>query len=357
MKIGINATGLHLTGGPTVYTKNLIYGLSKINIKEEIIVYATKKFQIFFPEKIISPVIPRIIREEVCLPEIYKRDKLDIIFEPKGYVSPDANIKKIVVLHDIIPFEDPASESLPARIYWRYRIPKAVKYADVIITDSKWSRDEIVGRFPETLNEIAVVYIGTDPKIKHNTKILSEISDKYSIKEGYILFVGTIKLRKNIPVLIRAFEILKKEGLTKKLILAGRFEYGSKKILKFAKVSQYKNDIIFTGAVPDNIRDALYQNASLFVYPSLKEGFGLPVLEAMKFGLPTITTEIGPMIEIGGDAVLYFDGVNVNDLSQKMKKLLTDKALRKRIIHIGRKRVKEMFSIQTFAEKIYQKFV
>jgi len=357
MKIGINTTGLHLTGGPTTYTKNLILGLSKLKIQDEIIIYTRRKFQNIFPERHISPLIPRFVREGIYLTDVYRRDKIDVIIEPKGYAPRTENIRKVVVIHDIIPLENPVSESIPARIYWKYTIPKAVKYADCIITDSEWSREKIIKKFPDASVKISVVHIGIDTTIKEDKDALRKIEKQYPIRDGYILFVGTIKLRKNITVLIRSFEKLKKEGIRHKLILVGRYEYGSKEIITLAHKSKYKNDIIFTGPVSEKIRDAFYQKADIFVYPSIEEGFGLPVLEAMKSGIPVITTEIDAIKEVGGDTVVYFDGKDVSVLSHHIKRLLTDEKFRKVLSVKEKNRVKDFFSLQTFTEKIYHQTV
>ncbi len=357
MKIGIDATGLHPTGGPTTYTKNLILGLGKLKIQDEIIVYTRRKFQDIFPERHIPPLIPRLVREGIYLPYIYKKDKLDVIIEPKGYAPRAENIRKVVVIHDIIPLENPVSESIPARIYWKYTIPGAVKYADWIITVSEWSKKQIVRRFPGVIHKISVIPTGIDTEIKEDKDALQKIGKQYPIQNGYILFVGTIKFRKNIRVLIKAFEHLKRDGLKYKLILVGRYEYGSKKIIRLAHLSTYKDDIIFTGPISEKIRDALYQKADIFVYPSIEEGFGLPVLEAMKLGIPVITTEIDSIKEVGGDTVLYFNGRDVSMLSHQIKRLFIDEKFRKILSIKEKNRVKNFFSLRLFTEKIYHQIL
>jgi glycosyltransferase involved in cell wall biosynthesis len=171
---------------------------------------------------------------------------------------------------------------------------------------------------------------------------LSYINPKI-LNEKYLLYVGTIQPRKNIELLINAFKMLIEEGTELKLVIAGKKGWLYDEILNRAKALHIEDKVIFTGFIPDSEIADLYKNAQAFVLPSLYEGFGIPVLEAMYYGCPVIASNVSSIPEIGADACLYFNPKDTVELKNKILELLGNDVLRRSLIKKGSERV-ENFS-------------
>ena len=170
-----------------------------------------------------------------------------------------------------------------------------------------------------------------------NSKLLKE---KYKINKKYILFVGTLQPRKNIVRLIEAFSKIHHQQQLN-LVIVGKKGWMYEEILEAPKQYGIENQIKFLEFVPDEDLSLLYKNALCFVLPSLYEGFGLPVLEAMTQGCPVITSNVSSLPEAGGDAALYVNPEDVDEIAAKMQSLVKDEELRKTLIEKGYKQVKK----------------
>ena len=179
---------------------------------------------------------------------------------------------------------------------------------------------------------------------------------KYSFDFPFILYVGALTKRKNIPALINAYYHLKKERMEHKLVIVGKTTLGSDEILETVKEMQLQNEVLFPGYVPDEDLPAMYNAAALFVFPSLFEGFGFPPLEAMACGTPVISSNTTSLPEIVGDAGIMVSPNDITELTRAMYEVLTNNDLRRSLIDKGLNRVK-MFSWEnTVSEtlKVYQ---
>ncbi|MBI4004923.1 glycosyltransferase family 4 protein, partial [Candidatus Roizmanbacteria bacterium] len=166
----------------------------------------------------------------------------------------------------------------------------------------------------------------------------------------YLLYVGTLQPRKNILTLIDAFHKLWKQIQTYKLVIVGKKGWLYEEIFTKVQELNLQEQVVFTDYLPDDQLVALYKNAFCFILPSLYEGFGIPVLEAMSFSCPVITSFASSLPEIGGDACLYFDPHSSDDLVEKIQRLRDDTALRKDLIKKGRERIKQ-FSWEKCADE------
>ena len=229
----------------------------------------------------------------------------------------------------------------------------SVKKARKIFTISKISKDDIIKVYGVPSEKVIVTYPGIK-QFSMNSQFsnFKKIKDKYGISGDYILFVGTLQPRKNIVRLIEAFshvilrakpegsrEILRSAQNDITLIIVGKKGWLYEEILEAPKKYGIENSIKFLDFVPNEDLSVLYQNALCFVLPSLYEGFGLPVLEAMKYGCPVITSNVSSLPEAGGDAALYIDPLNVSDITAKIKMVFEDNKLRKEMIEKGKKQV------------------
>lgn len=173
---------------------------------------------------------------------------------------------------------------------------------------------------------------------------MNELKTKYNISDNFLLFVGTLQPRKNIVRIIEAFAMLKKRKTENdeqdlQLVIIGRRGWHYDEILAAPAKYGLKDSVKFLDFVPDEDLVLFYQHAQVFVWPSLYEGFGLPVLEAMKFGCPVITSNVSSLPEAGGDAALYVDPENVEEIKNAIEKVMTDTKLREEMIAKGKKQV------------------
>ena len=216
--------------------------------------------------------------------------------------------------------------------------------ADAIIVDSQSTKSDILAFFSIPEDKIHVVHLASDMK-----PVNARLSPKYGIRGDYLLYVGTVEPRKNLLRLIEAFTQLDQEL---KLVIVGVSGWDNRAVYK----SKNPN-IIFTGYVSEEDLPAFYCNAKLLIYPSLYEGFGLPILEAMNCGCPVITSNISSMPEVAGDAALLVDPYNVEEIKSAAQKLLSDGMLRKKMVARGFRQARR-FSWEKTADEtlqVYQK--
>ncbi len=268
--------------------------------------------------------------------------------------------KTIHVIHDTFCFESP--EDYGRLWLWLYKttaIP-AAKRSPFVITPTEYAKKQI-GHFTHIADDkLIVVYEG--PKtVSHNTTAedAARLLKSFSLSpNNYLLHVGSMFKRKNIPALIYAFGKLKSQGYTRlKLVLAGQapptqFDNDYEAILDAIENTKLENEIVLTGYLPDAAINQLYKNALLYVFPSINEGFGLPVLEAFCNDLPVLVANNTCLPEVGGDAVLQFDPFDTDDIYLKIKSVVDDAGLRKDMISKGRERLKQFSWHKTALELI-----
>ncbi len=289
--------------------------------------------------------------EHIVLP--YRAREYDLLFSPAN-IAPiwkPKKVKLVVTLHDSAFITYPKSVSKFFYYYYKYTIPRVLKIADRVITISEFSKTEIIKNYPFVKDKIKVVYNGIDTEKFYQSKNQD--------KEKYLLFVGSLNPRKNIINLIKAFEkIVSKEEI--KLKIVGKFSdiYSlSKDEQEVLQIAKKNNRIIFLENVEDKQLVKLYQNALVFVFPSIYEGFGLPPLEAMACGTPVIASNIASLVEVCGDSALYIEPFNIDDIANKIDLLLEDINLQNQLIKNGFKRV-EKFTWEKSAKehlKVFEK--
>ena len=261
-----------------------------------------------------------------------KIENLDVWFSPNlNFISLSKKTKLILTVHDLSFEFMPECFTLKQRLWhWFLRPKKQCQRADIILVPSDNTKRDIV--------ESCRVVSSKVVKVGHGCK-LQITNYKLQIKDKYILYLGTLEPRKNVETLILAYKKLHNLQLTTyNLVLAGDKGWKSKLTMKLIKNTP---NVRFIGYVDEAKKAELYQNASLFVFPSLYEGFGLPVLEAMSAGVPVITSNRSSLPEVGGDAVCYVNPNNISDLAEAMKKVLTDEKLRQIMIQKGLEQAKK----------------
>lgn len=222
----------------------------------------------------------------------------------------------------------------------------AVRRADKLIAVSQSTKDDLLHFFPDLPEErIRVIHHGFDSEFfgtKLPDEILGETLLHHALKpQTYVLYVGALQPRKNLTRLIEAFDIAKKSMFEMKLVLAGEPAWLADGILAARKKSAYKEDIILTGRASFEEVRALYQGARLFAFPSLYEGFGLPVLEAFASDVPVLSASNSSLREVGGRAALYCNASSVHDIAEKLERLWSEEELRAELVARGREQLKK----------------
>jgi hypothetical protein len=287
--------------------------------------------------------------DTVFLPELARREKASLIHFFYNWSFPfKKSVPTILTVHDVIPFT-----FREAMGFWRnhflYRpaIRTACRLNDMIATVSEYSRQDISKKAGAPLEKIRVIPNGLRAPAKLDEDLMSGLTERFRLSEGYILNVGGIHERKNISRLIRSFSVLVKEHrFSGMLVITGSvsgapYQEKMKKECDAAIAETGMQDrVIFTGFITEDELDNLLRSARLLIYPSLYEGFGIPILEAMMVGTPVVTSQVTAMPEVAGDAALLVDPLDVHAMAQAMQRVLSDKKLRQSLVRKGRERAR-----------------
>jgi len=251
---------------------------------------------------------------------------LQLVHDPTG-VSPLmlTSARRIATIHDVIPLLHPSASTPLDRLIYQRWLPLAVKRLDAIITVSEHSRRDIVRLLSVDPARVHAVPNAVGPNFAPVDKgRATEVARRHGISPPYILYVGSVEARKNLSRLLRAFSTVVSHDDRWQLVIVGASGWQASPV--YAAVQQYDlaRNVRFTGFVPDADLPALYCGASLFVFPSLYEGCGLPVLEAMACGTPVVTSNSSSLPEVAGDAAVLCDPENEAGLADAMLSVLDD---------------------------------
>jgi glycosyltransferase involved in cell wall biosynthesis len=247
--------------------------------------------------------------------EFYFREKIAIAHSPTPMLLP-CHGKKIVTVHDLFFVTDRQLVQTESRRYFRRQLRRNIDRADGIICVSQATCSQLLEMFPSAAAKTKVIHHGVAPLFFADPGRQCELRRKYLLPEKYILFTGTIEPRKNLPTLLRALLKLKQSGIVVPLVIAGRRGWGAGEFLTLAQ--ELGSQISEIGYVDDADLPLLYREAQLFVFPSLAEGFGLPLLESMASGTPVLCSDIPVFHEIGHELPTYFKSTDVPDLAEKI---------------------------------------
>lgn len=267
-----------------------------------------------------------------------REDKIDIFFSPTHYLPLRVSTPSVISILDVSYLYFPElfkkKDLYQLKIWGKYSIKKAVK----ITTISNSSKNDIIKAYGVNESKVAVIYPGIKQILYTKFMDKKELSKKFNIEKEYILFVGTLQPRKNIEKLIEAFSKIKQDL---QLIIVGKKGWQYENILTAPSRFKVSEKVRFLENVTDEDLPSLYKNAACFALPSLYEGFGLPVLEAMQYGCPVITSNVSSLPEAGGDAALYVNPEDVDDIADKINQILKDNKLREDLIKKGHEQVKK----------------
>ncbi len=366
MRIGIDAR-LYNESGVGRYIRNLLSHLQEIDTKNEYLIFHLKKD---FDSLAYSNNFTKVLAdfrwysfiEQIKFPKLLNKFNLDLMHFPHFNTPIFYKGKFIVTIHDLIhqhfsmqkaTTHDPITYKIK-KFGYKTVFKNAIKKSEKVITVSNFVKNQLIGEWGIDENKIIVTEEAVDEKIIGLAKNLNEkrskqILEKFNIHSPFIFYVGNAHPHKNVEGLIKAFLEIKEENGNLQLVLSGSDHYF------WQKIKQNQEDIIFTGYVTDEELVALYKNAKAFVMPSYEEGFGIPLLEAFASGCPVVSSNAGSLPEVGGDACLYFDPKNEEDMKEKTTEVLNNQKLRGELIEKGYKRYKK-FSWKKLAKETLQTY-
>lgn len=352
---GSRAFGQGRTGTEN-YSYQLLKHLSLIDTENQYLIY-TRKGQGTRDQGQKWPGNFKFV--EIALPRLWTQvglalrtfiDRVDVLFVP-AHTLPlirRQGLRSVITVHDLGAEFLPAFHQLKQVLYLNLMTHYQLKTATKIIAVSKATKEDIQDRVGVSSEKIEVVYEGVDKNVfkKLSIDIENHILHQYKLtKNKYFFFIGTIQPRKNLDRLIRAFAEFLNDGGDKtasyELVLAGSKGWKSEGIYLLPKELGIEGRVRFIGRVTDEELNGLYGGAAALVYPSLFEGFGLPILEAFSAGCPVITSNLSSMPEIAGNAAVLVDPYNIVGISKAMQELASNDTLRLSLIKKGRLRSEE----------------
>jgi len=354
MKIGLSTEHIiEKETGVGDYAYNIISNLLSIDKKNKYYLIHNRKINkdIFNKTNNLIIPLPKIKPRELLwhfytLPKKLEKLGLDI-FHSTAQLNSISNTKykKMITIHDLAAIKFPHTHNLYPRLSAKYILPKVISKSDKIIAVSENTKKDIINYFKVDKDKIEVIYEAAEKIFKPvKTK---KVLEKYNIDQPYILYVGTIEPRKNINLIIKAFQEIKRNNLPHKLVIVGKFGWKYQSILTSLKGS---NDIILTGYVKKEDLPEFYSNAEFLVYPSLYEGFGLPPLQAMACSCPVISSNTSSLPEVIGNAGILINPKDKETLKSSMLKLIKDRSLISELKKKGLKQSKK-FSWEESAKK------
>ena len=264
---------------------------------------------------------------DYALPSVFKRYKPDLFISTDGFLSLKSDIPTLLVVHDLGFEHYPEHVTGIASNFYRKYMPLYAKKATRIITVSEFSKKDIVKLYHVAPDKIDVAYNGANDKyipISQNEQ--QAVRNRYTGGKPYFLYVGSVHPRKNVKNLLLAYDALRKEHLTEhQLVIAGRMAWKIDETKQVFEQMQFKNDVVFTNHLLLSELTKVMASADAFVYPSLFEGFGIPIVEARYCGVPIITSDRSSLTEVGGPNALYFDPDRVDLIKDAMKLFLLDR--------------------------------
>ncbi len=284
-----------------------------------------------------------------------KKYRADVFLSPDNFLCLRTNVKTTLVTHDLAHLHFPEQLPFSQRSYYRHFVPKFNRRADRIVTVSEYTKADIVRQYGIAPEKIAVAYNGCRDIFRPLSKgEAQKIRDNYTSGQPYFFYIGAVHPRKNVHRLIRAFDIFKeKTGAPVKLLIGGRFAWKAGEVLTAFKYSKHQVDIKFLDYLAVAELPKLMAAAHACTYVSMFEGFGLPLLEAMKCDVPVITSNVSSMPEVAGDAGLLVDPLSPEAMAEAMQKIWQDPHLSVKLVAAGRIQ-REKFTWQHTAGVVYE---
>jgi glycosyltransferase involved in cell wall biosynthesis len=276
----------------------------------------------------------RFLLEQLYIPWLALRYRIDVVHSLHyGFPLGPLRARKVVTVHDLTSFKLPEVH-IPAKgRYYRLFIRAARRGADHISFDSQSTQDDFLEAFPRDMASCHVVTLGKAPEFHPDLDPLAveAVVEKHGLRSPYILYIGMIEPRKNLTRLVEAFSALANNYPSHTLVIAGKKGWMVDSLFEAVRAKGLEGRVVFTGFVSEDDKPYLIRGAEIFAYPSLYEGFGIPVLEALACGTATLTSNLSSMPEVAGDAALLIDPTSTDSLISALSRLLAEPALRQEL--------------------------
>jgi len=373
MRIGIDAR-FWGHAGPGRYVKNLILNLEQLDHENEYVIFLNLKgLKDYEPQnpnfrKVAVNVPWYSLAEQVKLPFIFAREKLDLLHVPHYNIPLFYFGNLVVTIHDLTihRFSTARATTRPVAIYrlkrliYHFVFFLAVRRAKRLFVPTEFVKQDLLAAYPWLDPEkLRVTYEGVSETLASQQPLTTNrsaaIAAKYGIRKPYLLYVGSMYPHKNLPRLVSAFKLVSEEYEDLALVLVGKKDFFQARLSEEVARAGLAGKVFFpafkvgSGHISDEELVVLYQEALCFVFPSLSEGFGLPPLEAMSFGIPVVASEATCVPEICGSAALYFDPEDIEDIARKIKAVVENPTLRAELVRKGLVNLKR-FSWRKMAE-------
>jgi glycosyltransferase involved in cell wall biosynthesis len=326
MRIAIDASSAVVPGmtGVAKYILRLIEHLEKLDDENEYLIFYRlsrwkKREHFYLPRRVTTKV--RLFQEP-----FFSGRGIDVFHGPDARLPRLRGPKLIATVHDLFSLvsDEFAEQKFREKKIARYR--DIAERADCIICDSRSTRDDFVRFFPEAEPRTRVIHLGVDDRFCPRPGAeVERVREKYGIRSDYVLYVGTLSKRKNLLRMFDAFRRVRDRlGKDLQFVAAGRLTYGKEEVLEYVRNNRCGDHILLPGYIAEEDLPALYTGARLFLFTTLYEGFGLPILEALACGAPVVTSNVSAMLETGGGAVTTADPHETNDIEMKVLDCLSD---------------------------------
>ncbi len=368
MKIGFDAKrAFYNYSGLGNYSRNVIsclqhnfneheYYLYTPSLKKAISFIESENVNIFTPDTKSGRILKSYWRSFLLSKQLI-RDGIQIFHGLSNELPAkinDSSIKSVVTIHDLIFIRYPELYNSIDREIYNRKFRYSSEIADIVIAVSQQTKNDLIEYYKTNEKKIKVIYQGCNDRYNINLlkKDIDEVKTKYDLPMDYILYVGTIEERKNLLNVVKALHLGK---IDIPLVIIGKTTEYLKEVVNYICKNLVENTI-FLRAVPFEDLPAIYQGAQIFIYPSIFEGFGIPILEALQSGVPVITSKGGCFEEVGGKAAHYVDPMSVDEIIHAIKKIGEDSELRKEMIEKGKSQAKK-FSNSLIAQQIMNTYL
>jgi glycosyltransferase involved in cell wall biosynthesis len=360
MRIAFDGTTLRPgRTGVGYYTEHLLHHLMAQGPDDEVVIVSNRPVDTSHPlpprvrVSVSKGHLPRMAWMQTQAPRLLRRLQADVAHFTNGMVPLTQPIPTVVTIHDMSLTMYPRFHPMRRVVLNRPLVDLAARRADAIITVSQSAKRDIVRLYGIDPGRVHVVHEAAAPQFKPIRDLgeLQRVRRRYELPDRFILYVGTIEPRKNLPKLIEGFARRRKRGeLPHQLVCAGPYGWLSRDIEDLIERLQIEDAVRFTGYVPFDDLPALYNLAEMFVFPSIYEGFGLPVIEAMACGTPVLTGNVPALAEVAGGAVEQVDRLDAESIGSAMVALARSRERRESLAALGVERARS-FSWERAAQE------
>lgn len=291
---------------------------------------------------------------EWSIPRILKKEKIDVFFSPDGYLSLRTKTPTAVVFHDLAFVHHPEDVQGLVSKYYNYFTPKFAKRADRVLTVSEYTKKDVIQQYKIDEDIIDVTYNGVnDQFLPASIETKKAIKEQYTSGQEYFCYIGALHPRKNIARLFQAFDLFKERTKsTTKLLVIGRKAWSMQLIEEAYESMVFKKDVVFTGRLSSEELVKVLGTAKALTYVPYFEGFGIPIIEAQKCGVPVITSNRTSMPEVAGDSATLVNPFDKESLVSALDQIDTDVSYREELIHKGHENVMR-FSWDITADRVW----